>query len=372
MKKMVKVRIDEYGHIIRDGESSTSNNNALVSSNNSNQVSEVDDYGHIIRGSTGLTLEPPPPPPLWKKRLLSIILLCFLALGIFFLVTKINIFQGAPNEFPVSIRQLTDRSVSHTSYTHREDPEYYVYPEERPLLIKLDAKYNRFHFGYYLYYDFGSTAGLRLYANADGRMVYDTGYMPLGSMSISTEIIYIDLDVEGVQTLEICADYNGMSGTLESQHAVVINAYAYNNTWDICVVDDARVLKFEQIRKMEEKAHELRRKYGIDFMFITTGNGNGGNLQQISDSYYKRYRYNSYTDRIIVYTYFDGKTTGLGYYTKVYTDCNIFFNGPNSINIQNRSLSGQGLKYFWSSMDSQEYNSAFLNILYSVEDFYGK
>lgn len=289
-------------------------------------------------------------------------------------------FGGGKNEYPVHVSKLTQRSATSSDYVHRNDPAYYIkanysyQPERyRPFTVNLEGKYDRFHMGYYLYNQWGEEGGIRFTVYADGRSILDTGYLPYGTdiSSYPAQINYVDLNVAGVNELELRADYNGASGTYDSQEVVVVNAYAYNAEWNVSVFDDARVLTADQKRKMEEKIHQIRDKYGIDIMVITTTDSQGSNLKYFADSYYSNHRNASFSDRIIVMAYFDGKTTGLGYYTKVYTSCDIYSYGSTSNNIKNSQLSGQGLQYFWNKMDDQEYNSAFLNVVYSIENYYG-
>ncbi len=280
------------------------------------------------------------------------------------------------SDLPVSATKLTKQSAQKANYRFRENPEFFLRADESctPVIINLDGKYTNFHFGYYLDNIYGDEGGMRFMVYADGNTVLDTGYLWPGTEATPSyypyNIDYEDLNVTGVSQLELRADYNGASDPYDTTRRVmIVNAFAYNKDWNICVFDEARVLNQEEQEKLEVYAHEIREKYGIDFMFITTSDPQGVNLQSFGENYYNNYRTGYYSDRIIVVAYFDGELVGGGYATQVCSKCDLFFYGSSANSIQSNRLSGQGLQYFWNSIDSQKYYSAFTNAIYETEEY---
>lgn len=302
----------------------------------------------------------------YKTPLRIILSLCVCIF--FFVISADNDKQN--NEYPVSATQLTKQSFQKADYKYRENPEYFLRADETcdPLVINLGGQYTHFHFGYYLLNIYGDEGGMRFTVYADGSPVLDTGYLWPGTNATPSynplNINYEDLNVTGISQLELRADYNGASDPYDTTRRVMItDAFAYNKNWDICVLDEARVLNSDQTSKLEEYAHNIRKKYGVDFLIITTSDPQGVNLQSFGNGYYNRYRYNQYDDRIIVVAYFDGQTVGGGYATQVCKTSNIFFYGPKANQIQENDLNYQGLINYYNSIDNQEYYSAFSYIL---------
>lgn len=291
----------------------------------------------------------------------------------------IVVFASGHNERtnnPVALYELTQRSSSTAQSYYRNDHEFHISANYssapnyyRPLIVDLNGKYDSFHMGYYLS---DGRVGMRFSIYADGNAIYDTDYIPYGSVETSNQssITYLDLGVSGVNKLELRADYNNAVGAYETQSVVVLNAFAYNQEWNISVFDDARVLSTEEREDIEENIQKIRNKYGIDIMIVTTSDkAYKHDLENCSREYYFEHRTIVQSDRIIVVAYYDGELNFVSS-RQIFDDCSIFSEGGVANSIVNSRLSNQNLVDFWDNMEHYRYSSAFMNIVNSVGDYF--
>lgn len=164
-----------------------------------------------------------------------------MALGIVLILSlAFGLFNGGDNNTynlsQAAAYQLSDyRPISSNTSDVQEYQikANYSYEPRRynPFTINLNGQFDRFDLGYYFCNPWGEEGGLRFAIYADGDMIFDTGYLPLGTETGSDtyDISYISINVSNVYTLELRADYNGVSGTYGRQYVGIVDAVAYKN-----------------------------------------------------------------------------------------------------------------------------------------------